>query len=40
VKYTYDTTGPEVDPEHGAPEYWFVNSGHTIHIPLDVIESK
>jgi len=35
-----DTTGPEVDPEHGAPEYWFVNSGHAIHIPLDVIESK
>jgi hypothetical protein len=35
-----DTTGPEVDPEHGAPEYRFVNSGHTIHIPLDVIESK
>ena len=40
VKYTYDTTAPVINPEHGAATSGYVNSWNIVQIPLDVVESK
>ena len=40
VKYYVDTTGPEVNPEHGAATSGYVNSWDIVQIPLDVTEWK